>query len=49
MDCKVVTSHDEGDHTLFIAEVENAAYNEREPLVWYRGDFNRLSGYGGDR
>jgi len=42
MDCRVVTSHDEGDHTLFVAEVEHVSFTDGEPLVWYRGQFNRL-------
>lgn len=39
MDCRVISEHDEGDHTLFIAEVENVDFSDGEPLLWYRGSF----------
>lgn len=46
MDCRVVTSHDEGDHTLFVAEVEHASFTGGEPLLWYRGNFSCLESPG---
>ena len=43
MDCRVVSEHDEGDHTLFVAEVEHVAFNDGEPLLWYRGSFGAFA------
>ena len=39
MDCRVVTEHVAGDHTLFVAEVESINLEEGEPMMWYRGEF----------
>ncbi len=39
MDCRVVSSHAVGDHTIFVAEVEGLLLGEGEPLVWYKGGF----------
>ena len=42
MDCRVVSAYEQGDHTVFIAEVEAHDHNDSEPLVWYRGQFGRF-------
>lgn len=47
MDCRVISEHREGDHTLFVAEVERIIINDGEPLLWYRsmfGDFTAPAG-----
>jgi flavin reductase (DIM6/NTAB) family NADH-FMN oxidoreductase RutF len=37
MDCQVVSSHKEGDHTVFIAEVSEIEVSEGSPLLFYTG------------
>ncbi len=39
MDCRVVDSFEAGDHTLFIALVEDVLINEGEPLLFFRSKF----------
>lgn len=39
MDCRVVSEHEAGDHTLFVAEVEHVNIGEGEPMLWVRGEF----------
>jgi 3-hydroxy-9,10-secoandrosta-1,3,5(10)-triene-9,17-dione monooxygenase reductase component len=39
--CRVTQRHDGGDHTMVVAEVQQAATFDRRPLVYHRG------GYGG--
>jgi flavin reductase (DIM6/NTAB) family NADH-FMN oxidoreductase RutF len=42
MDCKVVSYHDAGDHTIFIGEVLDAGIlREEETLVYYKDSFYR--------
>ncbi|MDA1296947.1 MAG: flavin reductase family protein [Chloroflexi bacterium] len=49
MDCRVVAEHEEGDHTLFIAEVEHVRLGKGEPMLWYQGRFGRFAaGQAGD-
>ena len=42
LDCTVVSSHDEGDHTVFIGAVEELGYRAGRPLLFFRGKYNRL-------
>ena len=35
MDCKVVSAHREGDHTIFIGSVEEIQVNEGKPLLFF--------------
>ena len=42
MDCKVISEHVEGDHTLFIARVEHVKLTDGEPMLWYGGKFGRF-------
>ena len=43
LDCRVIATHESGDHTIFVAEVESISVGEGEPLVWYEGRFGRFS------
>ncbi len=42
LECRTVHAYPGGDHTIFIGEVEAAAVGEGEPLLYYRGQYNRL-------
>jgi flavin reductase (DIM6/NTAB) family NADH-FMN oxidoreductase RutF len=42
VDCRVHHECEGGDHTIFIGEVLAGGADEGEPLVYYRGGFNRL-------
>ena len=39
LDCKVVATHDAGDHILFVGQIEEACINEGEPLLFFRGSY----------
>lgn len=43
MDCEVVSEHEEGDHTLFVARVQHVSLGEGEPMLWLQGRFGRFS------
>jgi len=43
MECKLVSSHLAGDHTIFVGRVEEARTGEGRPLLFYRGRFCGLS------
>ena len=42
LECRVVTRHDAGDHTIFIASVERAEARDGRPLLYYRGGYAQL-------
>jgi flavin reductase (DIM6/NTAB) family NADH-FMN oxidoreductase RutF len=43
LECVTVSAHEAGDHTIFVGRVEQAGLGEGEPLLYYRGRYNRLS------
>jgi flavin reductase (DIM6/NTAB) family NADH-FMN oxidoreductase RutF len=43
-DCRLVTRHEAGDHTIFIGEIVAAGYREdAEPLLWFGSRYRRLA------
>ena len=42
LECRLHSAQDAGDHTIFIAEVEQVVVKEREPLLFYRGKYRRV-------
>ena len=42
MECRIVARHEAGDHTIFIAQVEQAAVHAGRPLLYYRGGYAQL-------
>ena len=38
----IVKQYDGGDHSIFIAEVDNASSNDLRPLLYYRGGYAEL-------
>ncbi len=43
MDCRVVTEHEAGDHTIFIGEVEEINVGDGRPLLFFEGRFGQIS------
>lgn len=41
--CDVVSSYVEGDHTLFIGKVKAIQLEEKSPLLFFGGKYNKLS------
>lgn len=42
MECRLHTAHVAGDHTIFIAEVEDVVMHEGEPLIFFRGKYGAM-------
>jgi flavin reductase (DIM6/NTAB) family NADH-FMN oxidoreductase RutF len=42
LECRLQSAHDAGDHTIFIAEVEDATVHEGNPLLFFRGKYQEL-------
>ena len=43
LECRLRDSHDGGDHTIFIGEIEKAHLSEGKPLVYCNGDYRELT------
>jgi flavin reductase (DIM6/NTAB) family NADH-FMN oxidoreductase RutF len=44
VECVIVNTHVEGDHTVFIGRVENSGTTDGMPLMYYRGKYDSLGG-----
>lgn len=44
IECTTLNVHVEGDHTIFVGLVERAVVGSGEPLLYFRGQYDRLSG-----
>lgn len=42
LECRLHTAQDAGDHTIFIAEVEEARVSEGEPLLYFQGNYRAV-------
>jgi flavin reductase (DIM6/NTAB) family NADH-FMN oxidoreductase RutF len=43
LECTTVSTHVEGDHTIFVGRVERAHVGVGEPLLYFRGQYDRLA------
>ncbi len=42
LECKLKSTQDAGDHTIFIAEVEDVVVREGQPLLFFRGKYRQI-------
>jgi len=42
LECRLRTAQDAGDHTIFIAEVEDVVVREGDPLLYFRGEYRKI-------
>jgi flavin reductase (DIM6/NTAB) family NADH-FMN oxidoreductase RutF len=42
LECRLHTTQDAGDHTIFIAEVEDIVLRDGDPLLYYRGKYRAI-------
>jgi len=46
LECRLHTAQDAGDHTIFIAEVEEVVVRQGDPLVYFRGEYRNIGSKG---
>jgi flavin reductase (DIM6/NTAB) family NADH-FMN oxidoreductase RutF len=42
LECRLHTAQDAGDHTIFIAEVEDVVVRQGDPLLYFRGEYRKI-------
>lgn len=42
MECRLNSAQEAGDHTIFIAEVEEVVIRQGEPLLFFRGKYHQI-------
>jgi flavin reductase (DIM6/NTAB) family NADH-FMN oxidoreductase RutF len=43
LDCRLATTHDAGDHFIFVGEVVDLQFSEREPLMFHDRGYRGLT------
>ena len=43
VECVIVSAYPEGDHTIFVGRVERARAGGGDPLLYFRGQYQRLA------
>lgn len=43
LECRLVNSHDNGDHTIYVGEIEKSTIGEGEPLLYWHGNYRKLA------
>jgi flavin reductase len=44
LECRLESAHIAGDHTIFIAEVEDVVVREGKPLLFFQGKYRKMGG-----
>ena len=47
LECRLHTVHEAGDHTIFIAEVEDIVVRDGDPLLFFRSQYRKIGGMQG--
>ena len=42
LECRLHSAQDAGDHTIFIAEVEDVVVREGQPLLYFQGQYRTV-------
>lgn len=42
LECRLHSAQDAGDHTIFIAEVEDVVVNDGDPLLYFQGKYRQV-------
>jgi flavin reductase (DIM6/NTAB) family NADH-FMN oxidoreductase RutF len=42
LECRLHTAQDAGDHTIFVAEVEDVVVRDGDPLLYFRGNYRKI-------
>lgn len=43
LECRKVNAHDNGDHTIFVGQIERATINDGEPLIYWHGNYRKIT------
>ena len=42
LECRLVNTHDNGDHTIFIGQIEKSHVADGKPLVYFHGNYRAI-------
>ena len=44
LECRIVATHDGGDHVIHVGQVDHVAHHPGRPLLFFQGRYGRLAG-----
>lgn len=42
LECRLINSHDNGDHTIFVGEILESFTTDGKPLIYFHGNYHKL-------
>ncbi len=42
LECRLVNAHDNGDHTIFVGQIEKSHVSDGKPLVYFHGNYQAI-------
>jgi len=42
LECRLVSAHEGGDHSIFVGEIQNATIKDGRPLIYFQGNYRSL-------
>jgi len=43
LECRLVNSHENGDHTIFVGQVEKTTLKDGKPLLYFHGNYRMMA------
>ncbi len=43
LECRRVNAHDNGDHTIFVGQIESSYVADDQPLIYFHGNYRKIS------
>jgi len=42
LECQLINTHSDGDHTIFVGQVEKTSINNGNPLIYFLGNYQKI-------
>ncbi|HEY0427461.1 MAG TPA: flavin reductase family protein [Pyrinomonadaceae bacterium] len=43
LECRLINAHDDGDHTIYIGEIQRVTVTDGKPLVYWHGNYRQIN------
>ena len=43
LECRIVNTHDGGDHTIFVGQIEKSRISDGKPLIYFHGNYRKMN------
>ncbi|MCA1623684.1 MAG: flavin reductase family protein [Acidobacteria bacterium] len=42
LECELINSYNNGDHTIFVGQIERTVINDGKPLIYFSGNYHKI-------